>query len=993
MNINIRWSDNTKELAAHLREGTGQIEATRASVEKMVNSLSGDKLITAAHKYTAAVEQMGGVEKLNANEKERINALVTKAIEKYELLGKTAPEAMLKLRDATSAASSSWGDFVHNFNVEQAISDPMGTAKNAVLAFADTLGPAKIAMLAAATSALAVATALFKLTESAAAVGGKLNDLSEKTGLSVPALSRLSNAAQVAGSDIDTLANAVFMFEKRLGEGSPEFGKGLDRLKLSVEEVKATNPDKLLELIAERLKAIEDPADRAAAVVEVFGRQGQNLIPILNKLGAALKETADITPWTAEQAADAEKFEMQLESLKVHAEALGLSIGRELIPYVSEFVSVGVEVASFVGPLVGKLSGLTGMLHTLGDAWTSAAAAIRMFRGQAEKIPDISGDAAAGVKAWKKEVADMGKIHVPTLTEALETEREASKKLDLQHKTLTATEKSHSDVIQAATLSYKKYVEAAFPLVGLAPDLSRHMEEMSQRFQDVRESMENLISAQLELNRVEASTGAIIGGTVIPAFSKLPNVIAQNKDQIDKARDSTDDAKDATVSWKDALHDLSQSLTQLAQVSGDSFGGIIKEIAEFAVAWNLAATAVENYKKSNQGLAATTTFLASGAVAVASATSSGSTGSRAAKGAISGAQVGSAFGPWGTVIGAGVGALVGWLRGQAEEKKINRIREAFVQASGGLAALNEQAHKAGMTLDHLLDAKNAEAYTAAINELNDAFQFQDDAMAKAQQTIEKYGFSIEELGPAWARQQLDKQAQGLFEDYQVLIAAGIPLENVLKKMAPDINSFVQQAKKSGTEIPAAMKPILQKMIEHGELLDENGKAYQSLEDTGLTFSETMTEGFKKLISSVERLTQAIARGLGIALDSLPSNVDTEVDVHWKVDQPPTWREGDQMPADWLPIPGSRPTPVPIGTVGSNPLGVSSAQSFTASSSTQSVVVNLGGVTVQAPDGTALDDMEAFAPAFREGLRLDTGFMRSTLEGLVAKKVEDLTNAG
>lgn len=102
MNIPIRWSDNTQELSRHLAEGLNQIEATHAAAEKMAKALSGDNLIRAAHNYTAAIEKLGGVEKLTSGEKARINDLLDKAIQKYTALGQTAPAAMQELFKATT---------------------------------------------------------------------------------------------------------------------------------------------------------------------------------------------------------------------------------------------------------------------------------------------------------------------------------------------------------------------------------------------------------------------------------------------------------------------------------------------------------------------------------------------------------------------------------------------------------------------------------------------------------------------------------------------------------------------------------------------------------------------------------------------------------------------------------------------------------------------------------------------------------------------------
>jgi len=99
--IPIRWSDNTKELTERLKAGTQTIEATRAAAEKMAKSLGGDNLIRAAHNMAAAIGEIANVSKLTQAEQGRVNTLMEKAIEKYRLLGKEAPQAMRDIAAAT----------------------------------------------------------------------------------------------------------------------------------------------------------------------------------------------------------------------------------------------------------------------------------------------------------------------------------------------------------------------------------------------------------------------------------------------------------------------------------------------------------------------------------------------------------------------------------------------------------------------------------------------------------------------------------------------------------------------------------------------------------------------------------------------------------------------------------------------------------------------------------------------------------------------------
>ncbi len=674
----VRWADNTGELTRNLKEGLNQIEATRASAEKLVQSLSGDKLIASAHRMVAAITEIGGATKLTAGEQERANALLTKAIEKYESLGKQAPDAMRQLAEATKATqahTTAWGDYVSNFDIKAALTDPVYAAKSAVTALGSEMG-ALVGIGAAVVAGIgAVAAAAFALAKNAAAVGGQLNDMSEKTGLSVPALSRLSNAAQVAGSSLETLTSATFKLQKGIGEDSENVSRGLAKIGLTIDQLKAAGPDHYLELIAAGLKSIEDPAQRAAADAEIFKDKTGELLPVLLKLSDAMEQTADITLWTEQQAADAEHFEMQLESLKVHAEALAVAIGRDLIPYVSGFVSVAVDVATWTGTIVGKLSGLTSMVNLVADAWSYGAAAIRMFRQEAEKIPKVTGDAANGVKAWMKHVSDMGTLHVPTLTEALDTERAATK-------TLTESINQHGEAQKRAEAAARQYAEAHAKVVEKVRELEVIMPGLRQKVGEFDSTEKDSIETHLKnvdaLEKLRATLRALQRDDFASVTEGLEK-IGEKSSEIEQVRAYLKKVDDASKAWRNSLHEIVNSLTQLAQVAGDSFGGILKEVAQIAIAWEMAAQAADNFRNATTA-AGKAAALAQGAVAVASATDSSqhSRGGAIAGGALTGAQMGAAIGSVipglgtaaGFVIGGVVGAIIGYIRSRGEWSRL-----------------------------------------------------------------------------------------------------------------------------------------------------------------------------------------------------------------------------------------------------------------------------------------------------------------------------------
>jgi hypothetical protein len=107
--IPIRWADNTKDLVANLRQGLDVIDATKASADKMVRSLSGENLLRSAANYAAAINQIGGAQKLTASNQERVNAVMKRAVEQLEASAAgpaTSPTTTANWRSRPNRSSS-----------------------------------------------------------------------------------------------------------------------------------------------------------------------------------------------------------------------------------------------------------------------------------------------------------------------------------------------------------------------------------------------------------------------------------------------------------------------------------------------------------------------------------------------------------------------------------------------------------------------------------------------------------------------------------------------------------------------------------------------------------------------------------------------------------------------------------------------------------------------------------------------------------------------
>lgn len=223
------------------------------------------------------------------------------------------------------------------------------------------------------------------------------------------------------------------------------------------------------------------------------------------------------------------------------------------------------------------------------------------------------------------------------------------------------------------------------------------------------------------------------------------------------------------------------------------------------------------------------------------------------------------------LAGKGLQKLFGGLFG-GEGKKTNDLRDQTFAAAGGFDELAKRAAAAGMSIDGVLKAGKVKDFEREWKKLSETLgAFEADRQMDQERlnsAIQKYGFTLEQLGPTLQRQKLDDQAKELIEDWRVLVGAGVDMTVVNDKMAASINEYLQLARKTGTEVPSAMRPVLQKLLEQGLLTDEAGNAITDMEQAGISFADTMTEGFDKVVKKLDELIAKLGAA-GSALAGLP----------------------------------------------------------------------------------------------------------------------------
>ena len=124
----------------------------------------------------------------------------------------------------------------------------------------------------------------------------EIGKLSARTGIAVETIQQLQLVATESGSSTDALATAFGRLGAEIGKGAVEGGadkvnKKFELLGLTYEELAKLSPEEQFYAVADAVEGIQDPAQRLAAVTEVFGqRAGQPLVNALQLGGDRIRE-------------------------------------------------------------------------------------------------------------------------------------------------------------------------------------------------------------------------------------------------------------------------------------------------------------------------------------------------------------------------------------------------------------------------------------------------------------------------------------------------------------------------------------------------------------------------------------------------------------------------------------------------------------------------------------------------------------------------------
>ncbi len=193
--------------------------------------------------------------------------------------------------------------------------------------------------------------------------------------------------------DADTLTPALFKLNTKVVEaamGAEDGSRLFNKYGLSARELVRLDVDKRLELIADKFRALKDPALQARMAFDLFGKAGNSMLPFLNKgpegIAKARKMLAEtglgISDQDFKNVKEAAAFGKMIERLK---DSVTMEVTKGLAPFLAELSSL------FDGVNLGA-KGLSEYVQVFASGFVFAGSVgVELFKKFTEMLPGAGG--------------------------------------------------------------------------------------------------------------------------------------------------------------------------------------------------------------------------------------------------------------------------------------------------------------------------------------------------------------------------------------------------------------------------------------------------------------------------------------------------------------------------------------------------------------------------------------------------------------------------
>lgn len=272
----------------------------------------------------------------------------------------------------------------------------MGSIKDA----AGKMGLALGAVTAAAGAAFAA------MVKSSIDAADEMNDMSARVGMSVESLSALSYAAKMSGTDTQVLAAGVQKLNSNMVDAARGQGAAKDAFAALGISVKGANGeiksnDQILREVADKFANFEDGATKSALAVDIFGKSGAELIPLLNEGATGINALTDEAAamgqvMSAETAAGAAAVNDNIDQMKLMMGGAVNQVTAGMLPTFASLTEVMKRTAQDTDMMRSIADGLSVAFKALVTVAMTVKAAFSLVGDSIGKVMAAIAAAARG---------------------------------------------------------------------------------------------------------------------------------------------------------------------------------------------------------------------------------------------------------------------------------------------------------------------------------------------------------------------------------------------------------------------------------------------------------------------------------------------------------------------------------------------------------------------------------------------------------------------
>lgn len=249
-----------------------------------------------------------------------------------------------------------------------------------------------------------------------AELGEQAVRMAAELGMSAQKVQELGFAAKMVGGDSESMSMSMLRLERNMAEaqdGSSKAAKAFAALGISQQQLKASSPDQVLGLIANAFHGAQDGAAKTAIAMDLMGRGGAQMIPLLNqgaegltKMGLIADATGSVL--TQFQAEGLEKTAQGITTMKASVEGVGISLVELFKPAIDTVISgltsliqnlrTAIELINIAAEAIegGLLVALAAVIEKAEEMSIRMVATFDTMKLKAQEVLAVIGEVARG---------------------------------------------------------------------------------------------------------------------------------------------------------------------------------------------------------------------------------------------------------------------------------------------------------------------------------------------------------------------------------------------------------------------------------------------------------------------------------------------------------------------------------------------------------------------------------------------------------------------